>query len=293
MIKQTAVTRRSVMIGTSAFFLSNIALGQTAVVAELAQLERELGGRLGIAALDTGSGRRFDHRGDERFAMCSTFKWMLAAAILSHVDQGILSLDRRLSYKAADLQKYAPFAKEHLREGGATIGDLCGAAVMLSDNTAANLLLDQIGGPRGLTAYLRGLGDKVTRLDRKEPEMNLSSTDPHDPRDTTTPHAMIATMREILTGDVLSAGSRAILIDWLKSCQTGLPRLRAGLPGDWPAGDKTGTGNNGANNDNAIIWPPGRAPILVAAYLSGSKRSDDELDAAHAKLGRLVVATFG
>ena len=257
---------------------------------DFAEIEARLGGRLGIAALDTGSGRRLSFRGDERFAMCSTFKWLLVAGVLSRVDEGQLSLHQRVPYSAADLLEYAPFARDHLTEGSLPVADLCGAAIEVSDNTAANLLLSLIGGPPGLTDYLRRLGDAVTRLDRTEPSLNENIQD--DERDTTTPDAMIATMTRILGGDALSPGARARLINWMKNCRTGSRRLRAGLPPDWIAGDKTGTGRNGAANDNAILWPPGRAPIMVAAYLSGSASSAGELDAAHAKLGSIIAAVF-
>jgi beta-lactamase class A len=163
-------------------------------------------------------------------------------------------------------------------------------AVEMSDNTAANVLLRFIGGSAALTRNLRTIGDHTTRLDRMEPSLN--SNLPGDPRDTTTPSAMIATMHNLLVGNALSEASRGLLLTWLKGCQTGLHRLRAGLSPTWTAGDKTGTGENGAVNDNAIVWPPRRAPILIAAYLSGSHASAVELDAAHARIGALVAAEF-
>ncbi len=187
----------------------------------------------------------------------------VVAGVLSRVEEGLLSRHQRVLYSTADLLEYAPFAREHLAEGGLPVADLCAAAIEVSDNTAANLLLSLIGGPPGATDYLRSLGDPVTRLDRTEPSLNSNIVD--DERDTTTPDAMITTMTRIFVGDALSAGARARLTNWMKNCRTGLSRLRAGLPPDWIAGDKTGTGRNGAANDNAILWPPGRAPIMVAA----------------------------
>ncbi len=170
------------------------------------------------------------------------------------------------------------------------IADLCGATMEISDNTAANLLLSLIGGPPGLTDYLRGLGDSITRLDRTE--LSLNSNIRGDDRDTTTPDTMIRTMSKILVGDALSPGARSRLVNWMKNCKTGFSRLRAGLPQDWIVGDKTGTGSNGAVNVNAILWPPGRAPIMVAAYLSESTNSAEELNAAHAEVGSIVAAVF-
>jgi beta-lactamase class A len=163
--------------------------------------------------------------------------------------------------------------------------------VEVSDNTAANALLKLVGGPAGLTNYLRGLGDPTTRLDRIE--LALNSNLPGDPRDTTTPNAMAATMGKILVGDALSPAARARLTGWMKNCRTGLSRLRAGLPPDWVVGDKTGTGENGAVVDDAVASPPKRAPILIASYLSGSQGSIEALEAAHAMIGGIVAAAFG
>lgn len=268
--------------------------GVTARAADISQrlsdIETRVGGRIGVAALDTGSGRRLRHRADERFALCSTFKLALAATVLAQVDQGGLSLDHRIAYGPADLLSYAPVTRAHVADGGMSIEGLCAAAVEVSDNTAANLLLAQIGGPAGLTANLLRLGDRVTRLDRNEPSLNTNL--PGDLRDTTTPDAMVATMRTILLGEALSASSRARLIDWLKQATPGLGRLRAGFPATWQAGDKTGTGDRGAVNDLAITWPSGRAPILVAVYMSGSAKTTDALSAAHKEIGALVATAF-
>ncbi|MFN8095793.1 MAG: class A beta-lactamase [Vicinamibacteria bacterium] len=253
----------------------------------LAALEKRIGGRLGVVALDTGSGRRLEYRADERFAMCSTFKLLLAAAVLKRVDAGRESLDRRIAYGATDLLEYAPVTRERVADGGMSVAALCRASVEVSDNTAANLLLGTLGGPEGLTRFARSLGDEATRLDRLEPMLNAN--EPGDPRDTTTPTAMAETVRKLLLGDTLSAASRARLESWLVASPTGARRLRAGFPADWRAGDKTGTGANGATNDLAIAWPPGRAPIVVAAYLGESKAPLAEREAALAEVGRLVA----
>ena len=255
------------------------------------QIEARLGGRVGVAALDTGNGKTFAWRANERFAMCSSFKWLLAAAILAWVERGGLALDQILPYSAAALLNHSPVTRAHLREGGMRIGDLCAAAVEESDNGAANLLLKRVGGPAGFTRFLRGLGDAVTRLDRNEPSLNDNL--PDDPRDTTTPDAMVRTMRRVLVDNALKAASREKLLEWMRKSQTGANRLRAGIPANWTEGDKTGTGARGATVDNAILWPPGRPPILVAAYLSGSDKPLAMLEAAHAEIGRMTAAAFG
>lgn len=256
----------------------------------MATLETRLGGRAGLSALDMASGRTLSWRGGERFSMCSSFKWVLAAAIQKEVEQGHLNSDQVIRYSKKALLSHSPRTEAHLKEGGMTVDDLCAAIVEVSDNGGANLLLERVGGPKGLTRFLRETGDAVTRLDRNEPSLN--SNLPDDPRDTTTPEAMVGTMKRILTGDVLQPASRDKLLDWLRKSETGAKRLCAGLPAAWDAGDKTGTGVRGATVDNVIAWPPGRAPILIAAYLSGSAKPTEALEAGHAEMGRLVADAF-
>ncbi|XXU00258.1 class A beta-lactamase [Sorangium sp. So ce834] len=257
----------------------------------LARIEAQLGGRVGVAALDTASGARVGHRAGERFAMCSTFKALLAACVLARVDQGQLRLDHRIAYRESDLIQHAPVTRARVAEGGLTVEDLCAAIIEISDNTAANLLLAQIGGPAGLTAYLRGLGDEVTRLDRNEPALNENV--PGDPRDTTTPDAMTDTVRAILIGDrALQRASRERLASWMVRATTGLARLRAGLPKDWIVGDKTGTGM-GIANDVAVAWRPSRAPIVIACFVDAPSASADARNAAHADVARVVAEAFG
>jgi beta-lactamase class A len=266
------------------------ASAQTGKSTPFAEIEARLGGRLGVTAVDTGNGARLSYRGDERFAMCSSYKWVLAAMVLGRADQGEITLDQRVHYSKADLLSHSPVSAAHVSEGSLSLEECCAAVVEVSDNTAANALLKLVGGPAGLTSYFRGLGDPMTRLDRIE--LALNSNLPGDARDTTTPNAMAATMSKILVGDALSPAARARLISWMKNCRTGLSRIRAGLPPDWIVGDKTGTGDNGAVVDDAITWPPNGAPILIASYLSGSQSSMDTLEAAHAKIGGIVAAAF-
>jgi beta-lactamase class A len=256
----------------------------------LADLERRNGGRLGVAALDTASGRRTDWRSDERFPLCSTFKFLAAALVLSRVDRGDERLDRRIVFSAKDLVTYSPVTQDHVGPGGMSVAEICEAAVTLSDNTAGNLMLASFGGPQALTAYVRALGDGLTRLDRIETELNEAA--PGDPRDTTMPNAMLGDMQRLLVGDALSTDSRQHLADWLLASKTGAKRVRAGLPSDWRVGDKTGTGGNGTANDIAVAWPPGRAPILVAVYFTGSTISDDARSAVIADAGRIAVASL-
>ena len=256
----------------------------------LAEIEAREGGRLGVFVRDTGTGSTIEHRADEPFPMCSTFKLLTAAAALNRVDEGAERLDRKIAYGPSDLLEYAPIAKAHVAEGGMTVADLCAAAIDWSDNTAANLVLRTIGGPAGFTAFARSLGDNVTRLDRNEPTLNESL--PGDPRDTTSPRAMAASMQKVLVGNVLSDGSRGQLQAWLVGDKVGDKRLRAGLPGSWRIGDKTGTGERGSTNAVAIIWPPERAPLIATVYYTESSAPMEARNAIHKEVGGLIAETF-
>ncbi len=281
-------SRREMLAFPAALLVSGAAFANED---EFAALERAHGGRLGLAALDTGSGKRIAHRADERFAMCSTFKLLASAAVLHRTDHGEEHLDRVISYSKANLVFYSPVTEKHVGEG-MTVAALCEAAVSLSDNTAIDLLLASMGGPPAVTRFARALGDPVTRLDRTETSLN--DVAPGDHRDTTTPNATLGDMQKILLGDALSGASRDLLIQWLKNCQTGAHRLRAGLPADWAEGDKTGTwdGENNEANDIAILWPPARKPVLIAAYYSDSREKGAARDAVLAEAGRIVARRF-
>ncbi|ABE61336.1 Beta-lactamase [Nitrobacter hamburgensis X14] len=263
---------------------------QERFVDELKRLETESGGRLGVTLLDTGTGQCVGHRMDERFPLCSTFKVLASGAVLQGVDAGKESLARRIYFNEADLVTHSPETHKRVGPIGITVAELCKAAITLSDNTAGNLLLASIGGPQGLTAFVRKLGDDVTRLDRIETELNEAA--PGDPRDTTTPNAMASDLRALAVGDVLSAKSRAQLVGWLAANTTGGKRLRAGLPAGWRVGDKTGTGERGTANDVAVIWPPDRAPFIITAYLTGATVSADRQNAVMAAVGRAVATAL-
>jgi beta-lactamase class A len=258
------------------------------VSARLAALERKHGGRLGVCILDTGSGDRAEHRGDERFLMCSTFKLLAVAAVLARVDRGAEHFDRRIVFGEDVLLSYAPVTRQHVGPRGMTVAALCEAAITLSDNTAANLLLASLGGPASVTAFVRGFGDTITRLDRIEPELNVASLG--DIRDTTTPNAMLATLQNVLLGHVLADASREQLLTWLRASTTGADRLRAGVPADWTVGDKTGSGNHAETNDVAVFVPPQRKPLLVTAYYAGSHADAAMRNGVLAEVGRIAAS---
>ncbi len=250
------------------------------------ELEGRHGGRLGVAVVEVGKPERHrSHRGGERFAMCSTFKFLLAAAVAARVDAGEESWSRPISYGKDDLLEWAPVTgrAEHLEAGSMTVGQLCEAAMIWSDNPAANLLLATMDGPAGLTRFLRGIGDETTRLDRTEPELNTNL--PGDVRDTSTPEAMAATMEKILFGEVLTEASRKKLEGWLVDNRTGDKRLRAGMPAGWRVGDKTGTSGNGAANDIAVVWPDEGLPFVVVVFYDVKDATAEERDAVIAGVG--------
>ena len=253
--------------------------------------EAATGGRVGLTVHDTATGRRFSHRGGERFAMASTFTALLAAAILHRIDAGKDSLDRAIAVAQTDIVSNSPVSETRVGRT-ATVGDLSEAAVIYSDNTAANLLLPAVDGPPGLTAFLRRIGDTVTRLDRYETMM--SEARPGDPRDTTSPDAVTATWERLLLGNVLSAASRDQLTRWLVANTTGDTRLRAGLPKGWIVGDKTGTGGHGTVNDIAIVWPTRAAqgPVIIAILITGSTAAPIVTYKAHADLAAAIAASL-
>ncbi|MBB5391849.1 MULTISPECIES: class A beta-lactamase [unclassified Herbaspirillum] len=262
--------------------------GSGSFVQQMAKLESGVNGRLGVFILDTAKGRQWGYRADERFPMCSTFKFLASAAVLKRIDQGEERLERRIVYTKESLVPYSPTTGKHTGGNGLSMSQLCEAAMTLSDNTAANLMLESLGGPAGLTAFIRSLGDDLTRLDRNEPTLNESL--PGDPRDTTTPAAMVADLRKIVLGNALNPASRTLITQWLLDNQTGAKRVRAGLPTGWKVGDKTGTGSHGSTNTVGVAWTPQGVPLLFAVYLTETGADEAQRNGLHAAIGKLIAA---
>ena len=282
------ISRRTVMAG-SALLLPSFA---HAADASIAALEKQSGARIGVAALDTGTGRRISNREHERFLMCSTFKLSLAAATLARSDAGRENLDRVIHYEKSQLLPVSP-ATTRNQATGMKIADLCQAAVIYSDNTAANLLLAALGGPGAVTAFWRSLGDPVSRLDDIELKLNV----PDGERNTATPASMLGNLHKMLLGKALSPVSRMRLLQWMHENTTGGAMLRAGLPSGWKVGDKTGRANGKdprayATNDLAIVTPPGRKPILIVCYTQGGPSDPDACPAMVAAVGKIVAERF-
>lgn len=253
----------------------------------LRDIEAAARGRLGVHLIDTATGREQGWRMDERFLMLSSFKLLASALVLDRADRGEESLERRIRYRRQDLVSWSPVTERHVGGEGLSLAQLCEATITTSDNTAANLILASYGGPAALTAYARRLGDRVTQLDRTEPELNRRAAS-GEPLDTTTPRAMAHTLRALLAGDALSPASRSRLLQWLLANTTGGKRLRAGVPADWRIGEKTGTAGDDAN-DIGIAFPPQRAPVIVTAYLAESVTDGATREAALASVGRLLA----
>jgi beta-lactamase class A len=256
-------------------------------ITEAAQAaEKALKARVGVAVIDTGNGRTWLHRPDERFPMASTFKALACGALLK---QGEKRMRTEVTIAEADLLEYAPVAKTMV---GKTVSasELCAITLRTSDNTAANKVLDVLGGPQAVTAFVRDLGDATTRLDRTEPTLNESK--PGDPRDTTSPQAMTQTLRALLLGSALDDDGRKQLTTWMESNEVGGPLLRAGIPRDWRIADRTGAGSFGTRGVIAVMWPPEHAPVVAAVYMTGTKASMDERNAAIAKIGKAIAKTI-
>ncbi|MYN26814.1 class A beta-lactamase [Duganella levis] len=287
-------TRRALMLALASAPLARAAdlLDQAPTTAPvsrtglLARLEKESGGRLGVAAFNTADGRQLLHRADERFPLCSTFKMMLAAAVLAR-DPSLL--EKRIRYEKSDLVPHSPVTGKRVAEG-MTVEALCEATLQYSDNTAANLLMKQIGGPAAVTAYARSIGDSEFRLDRWETELN--SAIPGDVRDTTTPQAMAKSLQKLVMGEALPLHCRRQLKDWMIGNTTGATRIRAGVPAGWIVADKTGAGDYGTVNDIAVIWPPGRPPILLAVYVTLPGKDDKARVELHGEVAKVAIEAF-
>ncbi|HHL2500451.1 TPA: class A beta-lactamase BlaA [Yersinia enterocolitica] len=232
---------------------------------QLAALEHSAKGRLGIAMINTGNGTKILYRGAQRFPFCSTFKFMLAAAVLDQSQSQPNLLNKHINYHESDLLSYAPITRKNLAHG-MTVSELCAATIQYSDNTAANLLIKELGGSAAVNQFARSIGDQMFRLDRWEPDLNTAL--PNDPRDTTTPAVMAASINKLVLGDALRPAQRSQLATWLKGNTTGDATIRAGAPTDWIVGDKTGSGDYGTTNDIAVLWPTKGAPIVLVVYFT-------------------------
>ncbi len=255
------------------------------LAATIARIEQDLDARIGLVIRDSGSDWSVSHRADERFLMASTFKTMLCGAVLDRVDAGEIDLAQPIAIKAEDILDYAPVT-EKMVGNTMTVGDLCQAALDMSDNTATNLLIDRIGGPQSVTDFLRAIDDPISRVDRREPEVNTFT--PGDPRDTTSPAAMVSTMEKLLTGDALTPQSRAQLTNWMSMGGVTGALIRASTPAGWHVADRSGSADFN-RNIVAMVTPPDRKPYFIAIFLSDAEADFATRNAAVIALSDAVM----
>ena len=280
------IHRRNLVAALSTAVLSAGAPRALAAEPELEAYERASGGQIGVYARNLRTGVTMAWRADQRFVMCSTFKLSLVACVLANVDRGRERLSASVAFGPGDILDYAPAAKANLAKGRMSVQDLCEAAVELSDNTCANLLLARVGGPAALTAFWRAGGDRVSRRDHDEPMLNR--TPAGDPHDTTTPRAMAGNLHRLVLGEALSRTSRDRLKGWMVDSKTGANRLRAGLPQSWTVGDKTGNNGKDAAGDIAVAWPRPDEPIVICAYTRGGDPSSEQIERVFTAVGRMA-----
>ena len=288
-LKSTSISRIAISLITvfAAFFTqATYALDSAKLLQAVQAEESTLQARIGMAVIDTNTGSTWDYRGGERFPLNSTHKTFTCAALLAKVDQQALSLNQLVSISKEMLMAYSPITEKSLSAQTMTLGALCQAAVSYSDNTAANLAFDAIGGSTGFNAFMRSLGDEQTRLDRKEPDLNEAT--PGDLRDTTTPKAIVHSLKKALLDDGLSALSQAALKQWMLDDQVASALLRAALPANWRIADKTGAGGYGSRSIIAVIWPPSQQPLVVAIYITQTTAPMTDSNKAVARIGAVL-----
>ncbi|KUY80104.1 class A beta-lactamase [Burkholderia sp. RF4-BP95] len=260
-----------------------------AAQAELAALEKASNGRLGVAALDTASGTRIAHHARERFPLCGTYAVVAAAAILARGSLDASLLPRRILYRRYEVVAGSPVTESHV-DTGMTIAQLCTAMLQSGDKGAGNLLMGVLGGPQAVTSFAHESGDTVFRLDRWEPELNQAA--PRDERDTSTPVAMVDTLQRLLLGDTLREPQRAQLTEWMTGGARGATGIAAGVPPGWRIADKTGTGGYGATTDVAVLWPPSRAPIVLAVSFTQPRADAAARADVVASAARIATGAF-
>jgi beta-lactamase class A len=280
------LTPRLLMVIALAASAENVRAADDPLAAVVGAIEDRHDNRVGVMVVDTGSNRRWEHRADERFPLTSTFKAFACAALLARHSSGALDAGREIPVTASDLVTYSPVLETRV-DARISLSEACDAMMTVSDNGAANIVLDALGGPTGLTAFMRQIGDFETRLDRRETALNAA--DPGDPRDTTTPRAAANSLRALLLGDALPPDARNRLEAWMLGNAVGGPLLRAGLPADWRVADRTGAGGHGSRAVIAVLWPPTRDPIVAAVFMTGRDLPMETRNAAVAGIGAAIA----
>lgn len=288
--------RQTILLGMSILFFMtvNVSSVRAAVIdeklnQELALLEKSSGGRLGVALINTENNNFTLYRADERFAMCSTSKVVAVSALLKKSESDKDILRKKITFHESELVTWSPITEKNLTTG-MTLDALSAATLQHSDNTAMNAILNYLGGPSAATSFARSIGDVTFRQDRTEPELNTAI--PGDERDTSTPLAMAQTLQKLTLGDALAVPQRQQLVEWLKGNTTGAASIQAGLPEGWKAGDKTGSGDYGTTNDIAVIWPPGKAPLVLVIFFTQPLQDAQPRKDVLAEATKIVVSPF-
>lgn len=256
----------------------------------LASKEQEIVGRIGVMAIDISSGRTWQYRAHERFPMMSTFKPLACAHMLTLGEQGAIDPQSITPIREEDLVPYAPVTADLVGGKGISLIDLCEVTLRTSDNVAANLILRATGGPPALTKYIRSLGDPVTRLDRFEVALNEAV--PGDPRDTTTPAAMVDLLKKLLLGQGLSETAQQQLKEWMSANAVSDTMLRSVLPGEWRIADRSGAGQNGSRAISAVVWKNDNTPVVVGIYITQSGVDMATLNSTIADIGSHVFRSI-
>ncbi|MBU8687207.1 class A beta-lactamase [Priestia megaterium] len=254
---------------------------------EFAKLEEKYDANLGVFALDTGTNKTVTYHPDERFAYASTHKALAVGALLQQ--KSIEDLNERIFYTRDDLVNYNPITEKHV-DTGMTLRELADASLRYSDNTAGNLILQQLGGPDGFKEALEKIGDDVTLPERFEPDLN--EVNPGETHDTSTPRALATSLQKYVLGQSLPEDKRALLTDWMKRNTTGDALIRAGVPKSWEVADKTGAGSYATRNDIAILWPPKGDPIVLAILSNRTEKDAEYNDKLIAEAAKQAVKTL-
>ena len=259
------------------------------IVNSIKEVEQNLGAKVGVSIYSVSDGYLWHYNGDSRFPLMSTFKTLACAKLLHDVETAKLSIDRSVKIEEQDLIAWSPITEKLVGESF-SLKQACTAAMVMSDNTAANIVLDGISGPSELTLFMKELGDEVTRLDRIEPHLNEARSG--DERDTTTPNAIVKSLGKLLYGEKLSSGSKEQLIEWMAGNKVSDSLLRSVLPEGWSIADRSGAGGFGSRGITAAIWSNEQQPLIVAIYLTQTEASFDERNKAIAKIGREIFASY-
>jgi len=259
------------------------------ITEKIKQVEQKLGARVGVSVFDIGANESWNYNGDDKFPLMSTFKALACAKLLADVEKGIQSFDTSMVIKESSLIAWSPVAEKRIGEK-MNLKQACSAAMLMSDNTATNIVLTGIKGPKALTQFMRSMGDNVTRLDRIEPDLNEALDG--DERDTTTPNAMVKSLHKLLFGDVLSHDSKQQLKQWMIDNKVTGSLLRSVLPKNWSIADRSGSGGFGSRGITAVVWSEQHAPIIISIYLTQTSASFAQRNKAIADIGKEIFSVY-